>query len=253
LLNPAPRPYRAFAHLVNQQDQIVGSLDHDILHGSPPVDEWQPGDEGYEARYIALRPALAQDLRLRFGIFDPETGQRVPGWASTLPLKDDFTAAVVDPSQPAASGYVFQMAPAPISPCNIAFPDGLTLTGYSLRRTRDVVWLRLRWSAPRRISQKLRFFGHVVPDQRRDTSILLSLDQDLNLDRLPPPRLGGPLDLVQDIVRDSSKLGDQAKFIRAGVFDVAQPNDRLTVRSSSIGLDKTQKAVFLPLPPPSGP
>lgn len=252
-LSPAPRPYRAFVHLLNEQDQIVGSLDHEILHGSPPVDEWQPGDEGYEARYVALRPALTRNLRLRFGIFDPETGQRAPAWASMLPLKDDFTAAVLDPSQPAASGYVFQMAPAPMAACDVEFPGGLRLAGYSVRRSRDVVWLRLRWLAPRRLSQKLRFFGHAVGDQRRDTPIVLSFDQDLNLDRLPPPRTGGPLELVQDILRDASKLGDAAKFIRAGVFDVAKPNDRVAVQSSSIGVDKVQKAVFLPLPEASGP
>ncbi|HYM12178.1 MAG TPA: glycosyltransferase family 39 protein [Bryobacterales bacterium] len=251
-LNPVPVAYRCFAHIVNAQERPLGSMDHEILHGSPPVNEWQPGDEGYEARYLALPPATARNAHLQIGIFDLESGLRVPVWTSTFPLRDDYTAAVVDPAQPPPAGYRFEAGPAPLTACNVVFENGLRLTGYSLRRAGEVMWVRLRWEAPRRLSKRLRFFGHAVADQSRDTPILLSFDQDLGLEKMPAPPRGSPIEATEDIVRDAAKLGAQAKFLRAGVFDVDQPLDRLSVRTSSVTLSRQQKAIYLPLPPPAG-
>ncbi len=248
-LTPPPRALRSFAHLVDADDKLLGSLDHEILRGSPPVDQWQPGDEGYEARYLALPAAAARGARLRLGLFDPETRLRVALRASTAPLKDDYTAAVVEPNQAAPAGHRFRMDPAPLAEANVAFDRGLRLTGYSLRRSGNVVWLRLRWLAAKRPKGRLWFFGHAVAGQDREARILLSFDQETALERLPPGR-DGTLQFVQDIVRDVSTLGGEARFLRAGVFDLDQPADRLAIRSSSLPMNREQKALYLPLPSP---
>ncbi len=248
-LSPVLAGYRCFAHVVNSEEGPLGSMDHEILHGSPPVTEWEAGDEGYEARYLVLPPSVGPGAHLRLGVFDPETGLRQPLWASTFPLKDDFTAAIIQPGEAPPPGYSFQMGPAPLVGCDVQFDQGLRLTGYSLRRSGRVVWLRLQWTAPRRPAARLRFFGHAVADQSRDAAILLSFDQDTGLEKTPAPPRGSPLVIVQDVVRDVSELGPEAKFLRAGVFDVAKPLDRLGVRASSLPMSKQQKAVYLPLPP----
>jgi 4-amino-4-deoxy-L-arabinose transferase-like glycosyltransferase len=240
-LNAVRRPYRAFVHVVNAQEKLLGSMDHEILHGSPPVNGWEPGDEGYEARYLVLPAAASRQAHLRLGIFDPETGLRVPVWSSTFPLRDDFTAAVVEPNQAAPAGHAFQMQPAAAVPCNVEFGGGLKLTAYSVARSAGAAWIQLHWTAARKPRAKLRFFGHAVASRERDTPILLSFDQDLILDGETA---------TQDVVRDVSKLGPAAKFIRAGVFDVSRPLDRLAIRASDLPWDRGQKAVYLPLPAP---
>ncbi len=185
-------------------------------------------------------------MHLRFGLFDPETGLRAPVWSSSYPLKDDYTAAVIAPNQTPAAEPVFRMGPAPAVSCNVEFERGIRLTGYSLHRSGGVAWQRLRWLVPPRAGGRIYFFGHAVASQDRDTPILLGFDQDLGLDRLPPARRRAPLALVQDVVRDVSRLGPEVKFLRAGLFDMDQPLDRLAVRSSSLPMSPVQKAVFLP-------
>ncbi len=250
-LNPPPRPYRCFAHIIDPQGKILARLDHEILHASPPVDEWQPGDEGYEARYMVLPAAAARGTRLQLGLFDSHTDLRVPLWASTLPLKDGYTAAIVEPNQAPGDEYPFRMEPAPWIDCDVEFEQGVRLTGYSLRRTGEVAWLRLRWTAAERPEGRLHFFGHAVADQSPDSAILLSFDQDTAFDRVLPGR-DGKFAIVQDVLRDISKLPAHARLLRVGLFDMENPNDRLAIRRSSLPMSKRQKAIYLPLPPPSG-
>lgn len=245
-LNPATGPYRAFAHVVDREGKLVGTMDHEILRGAPPVESWQPGDEGYEARYLVLPPSKSRSAGLRLGLFHPETRLRVPLWASTFPLRDDYTAAVVEPNQEPGREYRFRLEPAPLQHCDVQFEKGVRLTGYSLRRDGRTAWLRLHWSIPTGVRSRLYFFGHAVASQDRETAILLGFDQDLGLDRQPRPRRGGPYLLVQDIVRDVSQLGAEVKFLRAGLFDMDEPLDRLAVQSSSLPLSREQKAIFLP-------
>ena len=219
-LNPAAGPYRAFAHVVDREGKLVGTLDHEILRGAPPVESWQPGDQGYEARYLVLPAAKARGTSLRLGLFHPETRLRVPLWGSTFPLKDDYTAAVVEPNQEPGGEYRFRLEPAPLQPCDVQFERGVRLTGYSLRRDGRTAWLRLHWLIPAGERSRLYFFGHAVASQDRETAILLGFDQDLGLDRQPRPRRRDSFPLVQDVVRDVSGLGPEVKFLRAGLFDV---------------------------------
>jgi len=249
-LNPPPRSYRAFAHLVDSRGKLLGSMDHEILHGSPPVTTWLPDEEGYEARHLALPAAQTRDVELRLGLFDPDTGLRLPLWASTLPLRDDYTAAVVKPNQTPAAEHLLQMRPAALLECRVEFEGGYQLTGYSLQRASGVAWLRLRWRVPWGARRRIFFFGHAVADQSPDTRILLSFDQDLGVERLSRRRWfeTEQIELIQDVVRDVSRLGPEAQFLRVGLFDMDRPNDRLAIESSSLPSNPTQKAVFLRYP-----
>lgn len=244
--NRVDAAYLAFAHVVDAQGKLIEGMDHEILKGSPPVNAWQPGDEGYEARYLALPASAVRGAQLRLGLYHPDTGLRVPLWASTFPVKDDYTAAVVEPNREPESRYVFQMQPAPAVACDVEFERGIRLTGYSLDRGGSTVWLRLHWRIPRGVRQRLYFFGHGVATQAPDTKILLGLDQDLALDRRHESRWGPPLVVTQDVVRDVSQLDPGVKLIRAGVFDMDKPLDRLAVRRSTLPMSREQKAIFLP-------
>jgi hypothetical protein len=247
-LQPPAVQYRCFAHVVDPEGKVIASMDHEILRGSPPLNEWQPGDEGYEARYLMLPPAKVRGAQVRLGLFDPETRLRAPLWTSTLPLKDDYTAAVIEPNGLPPAEYRFRMQPAPLVSCEVNFAAGLRLTGYSVKREDGIAWVRLRWEAPASLRDPLRFFGHAVKSEAPETEILASFDHDLALERRPRPRGGRPRVLIQDIVRDVSRLDRDAKLLRAGVFDVTRPLDRLAVESSSLPASLPQKAIFLPLP-----
>ncbi|HYM11165.1 MAG TPA: hypothetical protein VEU62_10545, partial [Bryobacterales bacterium] len=245
-LHPPERPLRCFAHVVGRDGKALGSLDHEILRGAPPITDWKPGDAGYEARCLILPAKAARGATLRLGLFDPETGLRTPVWASTLPLVDDYTAAVVDPNSAPGAGCRFEMRPAPLEECDVHFEGGLRLTGRSFVRAGDVGWLRLRWSAPGRPKGNVHFFGHVVVEPSPAAPILLSFDHDTGLGRMHNPG-SEELVAVQDIVRDVSKLGEGARFLRAGLFDGERPDVRLPVRSSSLPMSKQENAVYLPL------
>ncbi len=243
-LNRVPRPLRCFVHVVGAGGESLSSMDHDILGDRPPVTEWQPGDEGYEARSVVLPAGQAREAQVRLGVYDRDSMVRAPVWASTLPLVDDYTAAVVEPNRDPGSAVLFRMQPAGIEACEVAFERGLRLTGWSLSRSAGAVWLRLRWEAPRRPKGRLRFFGHAVPDQSPEAPILSSFDEDL--------RFHGET-VICDIVRRSSPAGDPVKFLRAGVVNLDRPLERLRIRSSSLPLSRQQKAVYLTLPPPTAP
>ena len=197
---------------------------------------------------MALPASAVRGAHLRVGLFDVETGLRVPVWASTLPLKDGYTAAVAELNQTPPEQYTFQMTPAELEACDVEFEDGLRLSGYSLRRAGGVAWLRLRWEARHRPSAKLHFFGHAVADESPAAVIQFSFDQYTALDKAVPSR-EGKLVVVQDVVRDVSRLGPEAKLMRAGVFDIDKPNDRIAIRRSSLPMSGPQKAFYLRLPP----
>lgn len=238
-LNPVAAPLRCFAHVTDREGNLLGSMDHDILRGKPPLGEWQPADEGHETRYLALPESASAGARLRLGLFDSETGMRVPVWTSTVALADYYTAIVIDPNREPGADLVFEMSPAPIEPCDVKFEQGLRLTGYSLRRAAKVAWLRLEWSSPSRPNSDLRFFGHVTAEQSADAPILSSFDQSLEPGRM-----------VQDIVRDVAQLGGEARFLRAGIFNSRFPDRRLAIRASSLPFSKQERALYLPFPQP---
>jgi len=75
---------------------VAGYLDHPILNGDPPTSRWKEGDTAIEKRSFRFSGTQkGESYRLRLGVFDRASGERLPITASDFPLADDRTAAVV--------------------------------------------------------------------------------------------------------------------------------------------------------------
>ncbi len=94
-LKPVDRDYWCFAHVLDQSGNVVGYLDHQILNGNPPTLMWQPGDAGIE-RLLFRPPTLwnGESYRLRLGVFDRTSGERLQISGSDLKLTDNDTAVL---------------------------------------------------------------------------------------------------------------------------------------------------------------
>lgn len=93
---PPDREYWCFTHVVDEQDRIVGYLDHQILGGSPLMVTWREGDVAMER--LRLRSSAFQEMmkcRLVIGLFHRASGSRLPVKETNLPLTDNGTAVYV--------------------------------------------------------------------------------------------------------------------------------------------------------------
>jgi len=100
-LKPPDRDYWCFTHLIDASGKIVAQRDHRLLGGSLPLPSWRAGDGGTEEVRLAPPAGIALDgLRLRFGLYDPPSGDRLrvgplQGVAlSRFSLADQATAAL---------------------------------------------------------------------------------------------------------------------------------------------------------------
>ena len=98
-LRSPDREYWCFTHLIDRSNRIVAQLDHRLLGGQPPLRTWRAGDSGEEEIRLRL-PAgtTSAGLRLRFGIYDPPSGDRLrigplpPSVVPRFSLADQDTA-----------------------------------------------------------------------------------------------------------------------------------------------------------------
>ncbi|MBI3681435.1 MAG: glycosyltransferase family 39 protein [Acidobacteria bacterium] len=97
-LRPVDRNYWCFTHVVDRGGNVIGYLDHQILDGEPPLRMWKEGDLAIE-RLLLRSPAIhsGESYRLRLGLFDKESGKRLPVSSSEFPVVDQQTAAVIQP------------------------------------------------------------------------------------------------------------------------------------------------------------
>ena len=78
-LRPPDRDYMCFEHILDSHGNVVGQLDHLLLGGSPPLMSWRAGDVAQEKlRYVIVSPQKAEAYRVRLGLFDSATGDRLP-------------------------------------------------------------------------------------------------------------------------------------------------------------------------------
>jgi hypothetical protein len=96
-LKAVDRDYWCFAHVLDRSGNVAGYLDHQILNGDPPTRMWRAGDTALE-RLLFRPPALSNDenYRLRLGLFDRTTGERLQISSSDFPLTDNDTAVLID-------------------------------------------------------------------------------------------------------------------------------------------------------------
>ena len=95
-LRPLDRDYWCFTHILNDTGQVIGYLDHPILNGDPPMSEWNTGDEAIETLVFPLPQAESgkKEYRVRLGLFQQATGDRLRITASDFPLDQGQTAAM---------------------------------------------------------------------------------------------------------------------------------------------------------------
>ena len=77
-IQPPGRDYWCFTHLIDAANKIVAQSDHRLLGGERPLTSWRAGDGGEEEIHLRLpSSASATGLRLRFGLYDPPSGERL--------------------------------------------------------------------------------------------------------------------------------------------------------------------------------
>jgi hypothetical protein len=79
---------------VDRAGQVLGFLDHRFVDGNPPTSHWKPGDVALEELVSAKAQGVPCELRV--GIYYRESGERLPIGASTLPVIQNRTAAVIE-------------------------------------------------------------------------------------------------------------------------------------------------------------
>jgi 4-amino-4-deoxy-L-arabinose transferase-like glycosyltransferase len=100
-LKPVDRDYWCFGHVLDRSGNVAGYLDHQILNGDPPTRMWKAGDTALE-RLLFRTSALpdAANYRLRLGLFDRTTGERLQISSSAFLLTDHGTAVLADEQSP---------------------------------------------------------------------------------------------------------------------------------------------------------
>jgi 4-amino-4-deoxy-L-arabinose transferase-like glycosyltransferase len=100
------REYKCFTHVLDSEGKVIGQLDHYVLGGEPAMRSWTPGDDAVEEmRFRIPEESSGKAIRLRIGLFDPVSGERLrieiqPSRA--LPrflMADGGTALMSDPVQ----------------------------------------------------------------------------------------------------------------------------------------------------------
>jgi hypothetical protein len=78
-LRPPDREYWCFTHILDDQNRVIGFLDHPILDGNPPMRSWLPGDEAIEHRRFRSAAIQANGrYALQVGVFHKPTGEALP-------------------------------------------------------------------------------------------------------------------------------------------------------------------------------
>jgi hypothetical protein len=81
--------YAVFVHLVGPDGEIVAQRDQPPAAGSRPTTSWLPGEIIADAYSLTVPEDAAPGLyRLRLGIYDPTTGERLPVSAAGAPAAD---------------------------------------------------------------------------------------------------------------------------------------------------------------------
>ena len=80
--SPRGRPthdYTVFVHLLDSSGQLRGQADSPPMAGKYPTSVWDAGEVIADSHTLSLAPDLpAGEYRIAIGLYDPETGQRVP-------------------------------------------------------------------------------------------------------------------------------------------------------------------------------
>ncbi len=93
-LKPIDREYWCFTHVLDPTNKVIGFLDHQVLHGDPPMTSWKTGDEAIESLEFRIsEPQTAGSIRLRLGLYHVASGERLPVGAFNAPEELKFSVA----------------------------------------------------------------------------------------------------------------------------------------------------------------
>jgi len=93
-VKPLHARFMCFVHVFGDGDKFTGR-DHFILNGDPPINTWPAGAAAFETIQIPYADCPpGKNWKLVFGLYRPDTGERLPIFASTLPLTDDQSAVL---------------------------------------------------------------------------------------------------------------------------------------------------------------
>jgi hypothetical protein len=89
------RNYWSFGHILDAKGTVLAYLDHAILPQAP-TSRWEVGEIAVE-RVVVPLPSNQDSIprAVRLGVFDRESGDRVPILSSTFPISDGGTSTVV--------------------------------------------------------------------------------------------------------------------------------------------------------------
>ncbi len=77
-MKPLDGEFWCFTHLIDERDDVLGYLDHQILGGEPPTTSWKAGDVAVEQlRFKLASSQAAKTFRLRLGLFRKLSGERL--------------------------------------------------------------------------------------------------------------------------------------------------------------------------------
>jgi hypothetical protein len=88
-LAPLEQSYTVFTQLIGPDLQLYGQLDHPPLDNLWPTTHWQPGDRLADRYDLPINPAAPPGVyQLLVGMYQPQTGQRVPVTQYGQPVPD---------------------------------------------------------------------------------------------------------------------------------------------------------------------
>lgn len=103
-LKPLDREYWCFTHVLDPTNKVIGFLDHQVLHGDPPMTSWKTGDEAIESlEFRFSEPQPAGSIRLKLGLYHVASGERLTvetfhtSGKMRFSLSDQDTALSVEP------------------------------------------------------------------------------------------------------------------------------------------------------------
>ncbi|NJN96806.1 MAG: hypothetical protein HC875_23210 [Anaerolineales bacterium] len=84
-IEPVNADYVVFVHLLDERSEMLGQADGPPTGNAYPTRWWSPGETIADTRSLPSTPGLS---KLRLGLYDLTSGQRLPITASSLPQKD---------------------------------------------------------------------------------------------------------------------------------------------------------------------
>jgi hypothetical protein len=91
--------YTVFVQMLDQRNQVVAQRDAPPVSGDQPTSGWQPGEQVGDNHGLLVLPGTAPgDYRLITGMYDPQTGQRLPS-----SLADYIDLGTIRVNRPASS------------------------------------------------------------------------------------------------------------------------------------------------------